>query len=254
MVHPEIGGQRNGGYCSRCARWHELLQEPARRACLELMAKLEAQGRVDFDRASVPADPRFATAPLFRPGCGKMLGVLLGRDRAGNIRQLRAFSGMLGGLWQVPGWAPPLFDEAAFRRLHEPAAVAIKVLTEQMAALPASSPLRLALRRERRRLSRENTAALQQLCRLENCRGERRPPAAFFPANGGPPTGTGDCCAPKLLHAAREQGLVPFAMAEFFWGSSAPGRPRSHGQFYLPCVEKCQPILGFLLCGLEAKG
>ena len=117
VVHPEIGGQRNGGYYSHCTRWHELPQEPARRACLELMAKLEDQGRVDFDRASAPADPRFVTAPLFRPGCGKMLGVLLGRDGAGNTRQLRAFSGMLGGQWRVPGWAP-LLCNTRYKSLH----------------------------------------------------------------------------------------------------------------------------------------
>ena len=64
-----------------------------------------------------------------------------------------------------------------------------------------------------------------------------------------PPTGTGDCCAPKLLMWAAHLDLRPFAMAEFFWGDGGKSG-RAHGVFYAPCAEKCGPILGFLLCGL----
>lgn len=62
----------------------------------------------------------------------------------------------------------------------------------------------------------------------------------------GIPTGSGDCCAPKLLAWAARNQVRPLAMAEFWWGpDSATGR-RS-GEFYPACQERCQPLLGPLL-------
>lgn len=63
----------------------------------------------------------------------------------------------------------------------------------------------------------------------------------------GIPTGTGDCCAPKLLHHAATAGLKPLALAEFWWGSPGNHQP---GEFYPACTARCQPLLGFLLSGL----
>jgi tRNA pseudouridine32 synthase/23S rRNA pseudouridine746 synthase len=59
--------------------------------------------------------------------------------------------------------------------------------------------------------------------------------------------GTGDCCAPKLLHAAQRAGLRPLAMAEVWFG--APIHGRVEGCAYDACQERCQPLLGFMLCG-----
>lgn len=63
------------------------------------------------------------------------------------------------------------------------------------------------------------------------------------------PTGTGECCAPKLLHYAAIRGFMPIAMAEFWWGNS--NRDKVAGEFYGACVERCQPLMGFLLSGLQ---
>ncbi len=65
------------------------------------------------------------------------------------------------------------------------------------------------------------------------------------------PTGTGDCCAPKLLHYAAIQGLKPVAMAEFWWGPVSADRDKVQGNFYGACAERCQPLMGFLLSGLQ---
>ena len=46
------------------------------------------------------------------PQRGKMFGVLVVRDSAGQVGYLRAFSGMLQGSWHVEGFAPPVFDVA----------------------------------------------------------------------------------------------------------------------------------------------
>jgi tRNA pseudouridine32 synthase / 23S rRNA pseudouridine746 synthase len=68
--------------------------------------------------------------------------------------------------------------------------------------------------------------------------------------SGGLPTGTGDCCAPKLLHYAATHNLIPLTMAEFWWGASSANHDKIQGEFYGACVERCQPLMGFLLSGL----
>ena len=62
-----------------------------------------------------------------------------------------------------------------------------------------------------------------------------------------PPSGTGECCAPKLLHYANTHGLKAFTVAEFWYGASPKGIIRHHGQFYEPCQAKCMPMLWYML-------
>ena len=66
-----------------------------------------------------------------------------------------------------------------------------------------------------------------------------------------PPGGTGDCCAPKLLQYAYQNGLQPLCMAEFWWGPSPKSEIRHHGQFYPACRGKCKPVLTWMLQGLD---
>src|SRR5574344_1763652 len=63
-----------------------------------------------------------------------------------------------------------------------------------------------------------------------------------------PPTGTGDCCAPKLLDYAFAHNLTPVSMCEVFYGTSTP--QKINGQKYAPCDERCGIILPAML-GLE---
>lgn len=66
-----------------------------------------------------------------------------------------------------------------------------------------------------------------------------------------PPGGTGDCCAPKLLQYAYQQGLKPICMAEFWWGDSTKTELRQHLNYYPACRGKCKPILSWMLQGLD---
>ena len=66
-----------------------------------------------------------------------------------------------------------------------------------------------------------------------------------------PPSGAGDCAAPKLLQYAYTHNLQPIAMAEFWWGQSPNSEIRKHGNFYPSCKSKCEPILGHMLHGLD---
>ncbi len=85
-----------------------------------------------------------------------------------------------------------------------------------------------------------------------NHKGESRPLASFFhPAV--PPGGSGDCAAPKLLGYANSNGLRPIALAEFWWGASPAGAVRHHESFYPPCKGRCQPILPYMLSGVELE-
>ncbi len=68
-----------------------------------------------------------------------------------------------------------------------------------------------------------------------------------------PPAGAGECAAPKLLHYAYQNNLKPIALGEFWWGQSPKSEIRKHKEFYPSCRNKCEPILGFMLEGLEVE-
>lgn len=62
-----------------------------------------------------------------------------------------------------------------------------------------------------------------------------------------PPTGAGECCAPKLIAQAYSMGLRPISLAEFYYGESPLSGEKVHKQFYEPCDEKCGPLLPAML-------
>ena len=155
-----------------------------------------------------------------------MFGILITAD--GSV--LKAYSGQICGRSDWEGYVPAVFDYLQPDGLHE-----------------AGQP------------TRERSAALQRwlfskfmLCSPQ---GERRSVRDVFAdwaeANHSkqvvPPGGTGECCAPKLLHYANSHGMVPVALTEFWYGASPKGEIRHHGMTYQPCQGKCQPILPFLL-------
>ena len=105
------------------------------------------------------------------------------------------------------------------------------------------------LKQQRKIRSRQLQTQMHDAYQLMNFLGTSSSLRALMPA--GIPTGTGDCCAPKLLHYAATQQLRPIAMAEFWWGEA-----REHhrqGEFYGACQERCQPLMGFMLAGLSSQ-
>lgn len=68
-----------------------------------------------------------------------------------------------------------------------------------------------------------------------------------------PPSGAGECCAPKLLQYALTHELKPIALAEFWVGAPSRTELRKEGCFYAPCSGKCVPILRHMLQGLEIE-
>ncbi|MBR8534378.1 RNA pseudouridine synthase [Carboxylicivirga sediminis] len=88
-----------------------------------------------------------------------------------------------------------------------------------------------------------------------NATGEQKSATAIFQTTPVkvPPAGAGDCAAPKLLQYAFMNHLHPICMAEFWWGPSPLNAVRKHNYFYPACKSKCEPILGFMLQGLNIE-
>ncbi len=104
------------------------------------------------------------------------------------------------------------------------------------------------LKRQRKERSQTLQAQMYENYRLLNFLGTSATLQQLMPA--GMPTGTGDCCAPKLLHHAATHHLKPIAMAEFWWGTASADK--IPGKFYGACADRCQPLMGFLLSGLPS--
>ncbi len=91
--------------------------------------------------------------------------------------------------------------------------------------------------------------------RLLNARGESKSLSEIFAETPIkiPPSGAGECCAPKLLQAAYLRGLQPIAMAEYWYGRPKGGEVRIHGAHYPACRGKCLPVLNWMLQGLQIQ-
>ncbi len=106
-----------------------------------------------------------------------------------------------------------------------------------------------SLKEERRRRSDALQQWLFDNFTLLNVHGERRSLASIFAdtPQHTPPSGAGECCAPKLLHYAFVHHLQPLCIGELWQGRSPQMEVRHHGQFYPACRGKCKPILEWML-------
>ncbi len=174
--------------------------------------------------------------------CGKMFGVLIVEDG-----YLAAFSAKLDGSWHHPGFVPPVYE-------------------------PQQPPVGVG-KDESRRLQKLLFANYN----FVNGKGETKnlldifanhkpilPPEEYFgnPSNRPslnpsfislPPSGAGDCCAPKLLQYALTHGLRPVMLAEFWIGAPPKNEIRREGVFYPPCSGRCMPILKHMLEGVQCE-
>lgn len=226
------------GFCTVCGTRHSLSVGNSRKYALQLMRRLETQKCIDDG-----SDPTFSTEVLWSEARGHMFGVLECNDADGNTIVLQAFSGQYNGQWLASGWVPPILDVHEFHRLSDPVDREIKRLDQLIAGQKNPEWIR-----QRKALSQELMKQIHGLYQLTNFRGETRPLTAVFQGSGIP-TGAGDCCAPKLLNHAAKNGLKPVGLTEFYWGKENRSATRHPEQFYSACAEKCQPLLGFMLCG-----
>lgn len=144
------------------------------------------------------------------------------------------------------------YEKAELHRLKKRMADAI----EPLATALKDAETRLAGMKEKRRSDSE---ALQTWLftnfRLLNARGESRSLSEIFAETPLkiPPSGAGECCAPKLLQAAYLHGWHPESIAEYWYGKGKDGEVRIHGEHYPACRGKCLPVLGWMLRGLRVE-
>ena len=173
---------------------------------------------------------------------GKMFGVLVvgTADDNENIFALWAFSGLLDGKMCHEGFVPPVYDVDEWNReyMREDSVIS---------AMPDGE--------EKSRLSRRLQMRLFEQFRFLNALGETRSLTDIFDKETSriPPSGAGECCAPKLLHYAYANNLRPLCMAEFWLGQSPKGEVRYEGEYYPACNAKCKPILRHMLVGLDVE-
>jgi hypothetical protein len=242
---------RTGGFCRRCGRDHWLGPGNTLHPSRELMRQLDRLGSINLFSTQPGTVTTLGTAPLFGPARGKMFGVLECLKPNGTTVILYAFSGQYNGDWLAYGWAPPLFEIDDFLTMTVDKEKQIKQLGREIDQCSPHSFNWLAQRKKRRLLSRKLMRDIHSLYRLSNFRGETATLEEAFTGRNGIPTGTGDCCAPKLLNFAAQNNLRPLGISEFFWGRENRSGGHRHGSFTSSCAEKCQPILGFMLCGLK---
>ena len=176
------------------------------------------------------------------PSEGKMFGVLV-VDTDEGLGFLAAYSGLLEGRNDWEYFVPPVYD------------------AQQPDGYFKTREREIMQAEEHKQMSQELQIWLFRQYRLLNAKGEVHDLVEIwndyhsaprirekFPL---PPGGTGDCCAPKLLQYAYQQGFQPVCMAEFWWGDSPKGIIRHHNQYYPACRGKCLPVLTWMLQGLQ---
>lgn len=186
---------------------------------------------------------------------GKMFGVLVIRTPEGKIGFLAAFSGNLAGNNYHDYFVPPIYDLLNPDGFFKEKEAEITQINHLISNLPSNDPRLSSLKEERK----QRSIALQQWIfhqfQLRNALGEIQNICEIFShfAHRNPPAGTGECAAPKLLQYAYQKGYQPLAMAEFWWGNSPKNEIRRHGNYYPSCRHKCEPILNFMMQGLEVE-
>ena len=180
---------------------------------------------------------------------GKMFGVLIVEasdvSDQNSENYLAAFSAKLDGSYHHEGFVPPVYEmtqepvgtsKAESQRLQ-------RLLFAQyrfMNGLGETKDLLEIFANEKPILSPEEWFH----------KSDVRDQASAFRL---PPSGAGECCAPKLLQYALTHGLKPVALAEFWIGAPSRTEIRKEGCFYAPCSGKCVPILRHMLQGLDVE-
>ncbi len=200
---------------------------------------------------------------------GQMFGFARCIDELGNEHFLKAFSGQFLGEHCKEGFVVPLYDPIVFDRLLAIEDEVIHRLTSLIeSSIEPESESCQNLKKERAARSKESMKRLFALysfsCIDGKVRnlvesihsginsgeggGQARQSLPFPPATL-PPTGTGDCCAPKLYNAAFRNRWQVAELAEVYLGNDNRSE-RCPGSFYLPCRQKCSHILPIML-GLD---
>lgn len=167
-------------------------------------------------------------------------------------RRQRRASGRLSAEEELAMTRQSQFEKAELKRRRR---AWQEKIAEKEAACSAIEDKISLLAQERKSRSVALQRWLFEQFRVLNANGESKSLLAIFEERLGalPPAGAGECAAPKLLQYAYNNSLRPLAMAEFWVGRSPAGEVRRDGCFYGSCKSKCEPILGYMLQGLDVE-
>ncbi len=236
-------------------------QELARHYCMEFISGIE-DGSIILEQISQESEER--------KGHGIMVGALVCVNAAGERVVLHAVSGIsIEALRQAQGprgvgepveplpcktIVPPLVSpekiEQALAKNDKNIHELTDTLRQAQGPHGVDEDLEPHLKEERTKLTTESLLNVFSLYTFTRFDGKKITLNEIIKAHGGklPPTGTGDCCAPKLLSYAFEHNLTPISMDEVFYGRDT--KNKTNGTSYPPCDERCGYILPYIL-GLE---
>ena len=214
-------------------------QELARHYCMEFISGIE-DGSIIVKQVSKPSTDR--------QGHGFMVGSLVCVNEAGERVVLYAVSGIA---YEAEGTVPPI---ATPEQIEQALLKNDKEIHELTTALrQAQGPHHDELKERRTQLTTESLLNVFSLYTFTRFDGKKITLNQIIKEHGGrlPPTGTGDCCAPKLLSYAFEHKLQPISMDEVFYSYKGGNtKNKTNGVSYPPCDERCGYILPSIL-GLE---
>ena len=150
-------------------------------------------------------------------------------------------------------FVPPVYDLSIEEDFYKEEEANISTINARIKELEANAGVYknqiAALKRERKERSQVLQIEIFKHFNFTNYKGEEKNIIDIFneAKRGLPPGGAGECAAPRLLQYAFTHGLKPVAMAEFWYGYTTRREVRIHRQFYPSCIEKCSPILAFML-------
>lgn len=155
------------------------------------------------------------------------------------------------------------FQKAELKRMKRRHEAEVSDIQEKIDLMEEEITL---LKQQRKAMSEALQRRIFRLFRVRNAKGEEKDLTEIFqqfhdaqfagrrvPHSPLPPSGAGECCAPKLLQYAYIRHFEPVCMAEFWCGASSTGEIRHDGHFYPACRSKCLPILTFMLQGLDVE-
>ncbi|MGN0728654.1 RluA family pseudouridine synthase [Treponema sp.] len=215
-------------------------EEPAFEYCNEIISLLdERKLSIEYVTEKISTE---------RIENGIMIGVLVAENSSGEKKILFTVSGIsrrINGEFQNAVFVEPVVSSAEIFSALEKNDREIHLLTNKINSLDGKNCSSLILRRNE--LTSESLKKVYSLYHFHCFDGKVRALNEIC-GNSLPPTGTGDCCAPKLLNFAFKNGFAPLSMCEVFYGKSSGSKISGHR--YPPCDERCALILPEIL-GVE---
>ena len=187
-------------------------EELAFKYCKEIISLLEEK------KLSLVYTTKKISAERFANGI--MIGVLVAKNSAQENKILFTVSGIsrkIEGKFHDAIFIEPIVSNRKIMSALQKNDKKIHLLTEKLKSCRKEDIQELQLHRST--LTSESLEKVHELYSFYCFDGKIRSLKQIC-KNQLPPTGTGDCCAPKLLNFAFKNNLTPLSMCEVFYGRS----------------------------------